>query len=78
MSPPVQEMQDLSSSHKQAAAVHGSKEVRLNRALEEVDKLRTQLHRMKQMNKVSKSAFKDNKWFIRIIKIRVSKNRLSS
>lgn len=69
MSRPVQEIQDLSSSHKQAAAVHGSKEVSLNRALEEVDKLRTQLHRMKQMNRVSTSTFKDKTWFIRIIQI---------
>lgn len=69
MSPPVQEIQDLSSSHKQAAAVHGGKEVRLNRALEEVDKLRIQLHRMKQMKKVSTSIFQDKIWFIRVIKI---------
>ncbi|XP_030269178.1 testis-expressed protein 9 [Sparus aurata] len=45
------EIENLNRSHKQAAAVHGSVEVRLNRALEEVERLKTQLSKMKQMNK---------------------------
>ncbi|KAM9366749.1 testis-expressed protein 9 isoform 2-T2 [Symphorus nematophorus] len=45
------EIEKLNRSHKQAAVVHGTVEVRLNRALEEVEKLKTQLNKMKQMNK---------------------------
>ncbi|XP_073320874.1 testis-expressed protein 9 [Pagrus major] len=45
------EIENLNRSHKQAAAVHGTVEVRLNRALEEVERLKTQLSKMKQMNK---------------------------
>ncbi|XP_070814440.1 testis-expressed protein 9 [Chaetodon trifascialis] len=45
------EIENLNRSHKQAAAVHSTVEVRLNRALEEVEKLKTQLSKMKQMNK---------------------------
>lgn len=48
----VQEIENLNRSHKQAAAVHGTVEVRLNRALEEVERSKTQLNKMKQMNKV--------------------------
>ncbi|CAF99576.1 unnamed protein product, partial [Tetraodon nigroviridis] len=45
------EVEDLNKSHKQAAANHNSTEVRLNRALEEVDRLKTQINTMKQMTK---------------------------
>ncbi|XP_047436920.1 testis-expressed protein 9 isoform X2 [Mugil cephalus] len=45
------EIENLNRAHKQAAAVHGTVEVRLNRALEEVEKLKTQLNKMKQVNK---------------------------
>ncbi|XP_042342291.1 testis-expressed protein 9 isoform X4 [Plectropomus leopardus] len=45
------EIENLNRSHKQAAAVHSTVEVRLNRALEEVERLKTQLNKMKQMNK---------------------------
>ncbi|XP_041792595.1 testis-expressed protein 9 [Chelmon rostratus] len=45
------EIENLNRSHKQAAAVHNTVEVRLNRALEEVEKLKTQLSKTKQMNK---------------------------
>ncbi|KAG8001528.1 Testis-expressed protein 9 [Nibea albiflora] len=45
------EIENLNRSHKQASAVHGTVEIRLNRALEEVEKLKTQLNKMKQMNK---------------------------
>ncbi|XP_074474496.1 testis-expressed protein 9 isoform X1 [Sebastes fasciatus] len=45
------EIENLNRSHKQAAAVHGTVEVRLNRALEEVERSKTQLNKMKQMNK---------------------------
>uniref|UniRef100_A0A665U5Z5 Testis expressed 9 n=1 Tax=Echeneis naucrates TaxID=173247 RepID=A0A665U5Z5_ECHNA len=44
------EIENLNISNKQAAAVHSTVEVRLNRALEEVEKLKTQLNKMKQMN----------------------------
>ncbi|XP_069549641.1 testis-expressed protein 9 isoform X2 [Brachyistius frenatus] len=45
------EIENLTRSHKQAAAVHSTVEVRLNRALEEVERLKTQLNKLKQMNK---------------------------
>ncbi|XP_044047877.1 testis-expressed protein 9 [Siniperca chuatsi] len=45
------EIENLNRSHKQAAAVHGTVEVRLNRAVEEVERLKTQLNKMKQTNK---------------------------
>ncbi|KAM7014668.1 testis-expressed protein 9 isoform 3-T3 [Tautogolabrus adspersus] len=45
------EIENLNRSQKQAAAVHGTVEVRLNRALEEVEKLKTQLNKMKQADK---------------------------
>nr|XP_019954451.1 PREDICTED: testis-expressed sequence 9 protein isoform X1 [Paralichthys olivaceus] len=45
------EIENLNRSNKQAAAVHSTAEVRLNRALEEVERLKTQLNKMKQMNK---------------------------
>ncbi|XP_049456328.1 testis-expressed protein 9 isoform X3 [Epinephelus fuscoguttatus] len=45
------EIENMNRSHKQAAAVHSTVEVRLNRALEEVERLKTQLNKMKQMNK---------------------------
>lgn len=48
----MQELDDLNKSHKQAATSHSSTEVRLNRALEEVEKLKTQINQMKQMNVV--------------------------
>ncbi|XP_075966235.1 testis-expressed protein 9 [Anarhichas minor] len=44
------EIETLNRSHKQAAGVHSTVEVRLNRALEEVERLKTQLNKMKQMN----------------------------
>ncbi|XP_035507981.1 testis-expressed protein 9 isoform X2 [Morone saxatilis] len=49
------EIENLNRSQKQAAGVHGTVEVRLNRALEEGEKLKTQLNKMKQMNKDKKS-----------------------
>ncbi|KAK2854065.1 hypothetical protein Q5P01_006726 [Channa striata] len=45
------EIENLNRSQKQAAATHSSAEVRLNRALEEVEKLKTQLNKTRQMNK---------------------------
>ncbi|XP_026175773.1 testis-expressed protein 9 isoform X2 [Mastacembelus armatus] len=45
------EIENLNRSHKQASASHSTVEVRLNRALEEVERLKSQLHNMKQMNK---------------------------
>ena len=48
----VQEIENLNRSQKQAAAVHSSVEVRLNRALEEGERLKTQLNKMKQTSKV--------------------------
>ncbi|KAM6950372.1 testis-expressed protein 9 isoform 1-T1 [Lycodopsis pacificus] len=45
------EIENLNRSHKQAAGVHSTVEVRLNRALEEVERSKTQLNKMKQMNK---------------------------
>ncbi|XP_063332227.1 testis-expressed protein 9 [Pelmatolapia mariae] len=45
------EIENLNRSHKQAAAVHSTVDVRLNRALEEVERLKTQLNKMKQEKK---------------------------
>ncbi|GAA6227816.1 testis-expressed sequence 9 protein [Lates japonicus] len=45
------EIENLNRSNKQAAATHSTVEVRLNRALEEVERLKTQLNKIKQMNK---------------------------
>ncbi|KAL3992953.1 hypothetical protein ACER0C_010227 [Sarotherodon galilaeus] len=45
------EIENLNRSHKQAVAVHSTVEVRLNRALEEVERLKTQLNKMKQEKK---------------------------
>ncbi|MED6251169.1 hypothetical protein ATANTOWER_024320 [Ataeniobius toweri] len=47
----LQEVETLNRSQKQAAAVHRTVEVRLNRALEEVEKLKSQLSKTRQMNK---------------------------
>ncbi|KAM4593252.1 testis-expressed protein 9 [Odontesthes bonariensis] len=49
------EIENLNRSQKQAAAVHSTAEVRLNRALEEVERLKTQLNKMEQINKDKKS-----------------------
>ncbi|KAM7406157.1 hypothetical protein PAMP_000554 [Pampus punctatissimus] len=45
------EIENMNRSHKQAAAVHSTVEVRLTRAQEEAERLKTQLNKMKQMNK---------------------------
>ncbi|XP_028299008.1 testis-expressed protein 9 [Gouania willdenowi] len=45
------EIENLNQTHKQAVAAQRTAEVRLNRALEEVEKLKSQLSNMKQMNK---------------------------
>ncbi|KAF0043224.1 hypothetical protein F2P81_004561 [Scophthalmus maximus] len=47
----LKEIENLNRSNKQAAAAHGTVEVRLNRAQEEVERLKTQLGKMKQMSK---------------------------
>lgn len=50
-----QEIQNLKSFQKGAAAIHSSKEVRLNGALEEMEKVRMQLSKIQQMNTVGGS-----------------------
>ncbi|KAM3625396.1 uncharacterized protein V6R79_011381 [Siganus canaliculatus] len=45
------DIENLNRTHKQAAALHSTTELRMNRALEEVEKLKTQLNKTKQMNK---------------------------
>uniref|UniRef100_A0A3Q2E0J4 Uncharacterized protein n=1 Tax=Cyprinodon variegatus TaxID=28743 RepID=A0A3Q2E0J4_CYPVA len=45
-------LETLNRSQKQAAAVHGTVEVRLNRALEEVEMLKSELSKAKQINKM--------------------------
>lgn len=62
----MQEIENLNRSHKQAAAVHNTVEVRLNRALEEVEKLKTQLSKTKQMNKVRHSAVRADKQILAV------------
>uniref|UniRef100_A0A3Q4MJV0 Testis expressed 9 n=1 Tax=Neolamprologus brichardi TaxID=32507 RepID=A0A3Q4MJV0_NEOBR len=54
----LEEIENLNRSHKQAAAVHSTVEVRLNRALEEVERLKTQLNKMKQEKKMHFEAAK--------------------
>ncbi|XP_017259616.1 testis-expressed protein 9 isoform X2 [Kryptolebias marmoratus] len=49
------ETENMNRSQKQAAALHGTVEVRLNRALEEVERLKSQLDKTKQMNKDKRS-----------------------
>lgn len=44
----------MKRTHKQAASTHSATEVRLNRALEEAEKTKTQLSKLKQSTKVSK------------------------
>lgn len=45
------EIENLNRSNKQVAAANSTVEVRLTRAQEEVERLKTQLNKMKQMNK---------------------------
>uniref|UniRef100_A0A8C3GBS4 Testis expressed 9 n=1 Tax=Cyclopterus lumpus TaxID=8103 RepID=A0A8C3GBS4_CYCLU len=54
----LSEIEHLNRSHKQAAAVHSTVEVRLNRALEEVERFKAQLNKMKQTNKMHFEAAK--------------------
>ncbi|XP_067296519.1 testis-expressed protein 9 isoform X2 [Pseudorasbora parva] len=49
------ELESLKRTHKQAASTHSATEVRLNRALEEVEKAKTQLNKLKQSSKDSTS-----------------------
>ncbi len=42
----------MKRTHKQAASTHSATEVRLNRALEEVERTKTQLNKLKQSSKV--------------------------
>lgn len=42
----------MKRTHKQAASTHSATEVRLNRALEETEKTKTQLNKLKQSSKV--------------------------
>lgn len=48
----MQELEDVNKSHKQAWTSHSSTEVRLNRALQEVEKLKAQITKMNQDNVV--------------------------
>ncbi|XP_054627202.1 testis-expressed protein 9 isoform X2 [Dunckerocampus dactyliophorus] len=45
------EMEKLNKSSKQGATVHNTAEIRLSRALEEVERLKSELSKTKQMNK---------------------------
>lgn len=49
----LQEIQDLDEAQEQAAANQGALELRLNRALEEVERTKTQLSKMKQIHQVN-------------------------
>lgn len=48
----MQELEDVNKSQRQAWTSHSSTEVRLNRALEEVEKLKAQIGKMNQANVV--------------------------
>uniref|UniRef100_A0A672IPL4 Testis expressed 9 n=1 Tax=Salarias fasciatus TaxID=181472 RepID=A0A672IPL4_SALFA len=54
----LEEIENLNRSHRQAAAVHSTVEVRLNRALEEVERLKAQLHKIRLTNKMHLEAAK--------------------
>uniref|UniRef100_A0A8C6WVJ3 Testis expressed 9 n=1 Tax=Neogobius melanostomus TaxID=47308 RepID=A0A8C6WVJ3_9GOBI len=45
------EIENLNRSNKQAAALHNTIEIRLNRATEESQKLKSEINKMKQINK---------------------------
>ncbi|XP_056317717.1 testis-expressed protein 9 [Danio aesculapii] len=45
------ELESMKRTHKQAASTHSATEVRLNRALEEAEKTKTQLNKLKQSTK---------------------------
>ncbi|XP_042583758.1 testis-expressed protein 9 [Cyprinus carpio] len=45
------ELESMKRTHKQAASTHSATEVRLNRALEEVERTKTQLNKLKQSSK---------------------------
>ncbi|XDV18236.1 hypothetical protein PO909_023974, partial [Leuciscus waleckii] len=49
------ELESMKRTHKQEANTHSATEVRLNRALEEVEKTKTQLNKLKQSSKDSTS-----------------------
>ncbi|KAK7170411.1 hypothetical protein R3I94_000588 [Phoxinus phoxinus] len=49
------ELENMKRTHKQGANTHSATEVRLNRALEEVEKTKTQLNKLKQSSKDSTS-----------------------
>ena len=51
-----QELDNMKRSQKQQASSQSATEVRLNRALEEVDKLKNQLHKSKSESKVRSSS----------------------
>ena len=51
-----QELDNMKRSQKQQASSQSATEVRLNRALEEVDKLKNQLHKAKSESKVRSSS----------------------
>uniref|UniRef100_A0A3P9QJK9 Testis expressed 9 n=1 Tax=Poecilia reticulata TaxID=8081 RepID=A0A3P9QJK9_POERE len=52
------EVETLTRSQKQAAFIHSTMEVRLNRAVEEAERLKSQLAKTKQMNKMHFEAAK--------------------
>uniref|UniRef100_A0A8C6UIB5 Testis expressed 9 n=1 Tax=Neogobius melanostomus TaxID=47308 RepID=A0A8C6UIB5_9GOBI len=52
------EIENLNRSNKQAAALHNTIEIRLNRATEESQKLKSEINKMKQINKMHFEAAK--------------------
>uniref|UniRef100_A0A8C5T365 Testis expressed 9 n=1 Tax=Malurus cyaneus samueli TaxID=2593467 RepID=A0A8C5T365_9PASS len=52
------ELENLKHAQKQAAATQSATEVRLNRALEEVEKYKVELNKLKQSNKMHIEAAK--------------------
>uniref|UniRef100_A0A672L4R4 Testis expressed 9 n=1 Tax=Sinocyclocheilus grahami TaxID=75366 RepID=A0A672L4R4_SINGR len=52
------ELESMKRTHKQAASTHSATEVRLNRALEEVERTKTQLNKLKQSSKMHFEAAK--------------------
>ncbi|KAM3828395.1 testis-expressed protein 9 isoform 2-T2 [Vipera latastei] len=56
------ELENLKRTQKQAAATQGTTDIRLNRALEEAEKYKMELNKLKQSNKVKAKVIQEASW----------------